>query len=128
VLALAIVIVGWGIYYYLRADSRAIAYHRARMLQPGVRHKASDDEDALVKLGWLVRRDIHLNHQTIKTNAAMEVFAVKSAMHIELKEPAFFGVWRADPHKPAEITLWAYRGDMPAVERIMAAFDSQAQE
>ena len=128
-LAVILVLVGSGICYYLSADYRAIAYHKARLLpQQGVNHNARADEDALVRLGWLVRRDIHLSHQTIKTNAAMEVFAVKSAMHIELKEPSFFGVLRADPQKPADITVWAYREDMPAVERILAAFDSQVPE
>jgi hypothetical protein len=128
--ALTAIIMGaaLGMYYYLSGDSRAIAYHRARLLpQPGINDHARADQDALIKLGWLVRRDVHLSHQTIKTNAALEVFAVASAMNIELKEPAFFGVLRADPEKPAEITVWAYRGDMPAVERIIAGFDSQVQ-
>jgi len=121
--------VGGGVYYYLTKDSRAIAYPRARLLpQPGILYTARADRDALVKLGWLVRRDIHLSHQTIKTNAAMEVSRVAQAMGVELKEPAFFAVWRADPEKPTEITVWAYRVDMPAVERIIARFDSVAQQ
>ena len=129
-MALAAIMMGvaLGMYWYLSGDSRAIAYHRARLLpHPGVNHNAKADQDALVTLGWLVRRDIHLSHQTIKMNAYLEVCAVASAMHIELKEPAFFGVLRADARKPADITFWAYREDMPAVERIIAGFDSQVQ-
>jgi hypothetical protein len=125
-LVVIIVGVGLGMYCYLSGDSRAIAYLRARLLpQPGVNHNARADQDALVKLGWLVRRDVHLRHQVIQTNAYLEVGAIASAMHIELQEPAFFGVLRADPQKPADITVWAYRGDMPTVERIIARFDSQ---
>ncbi len=116
---------GCGVYYYLTKDSRAIAYHRARLLpQAGLNQNARADQEALVKLGWLERRDVHLRHQVIRTNAYLEVCAVASAMHIELKEPAFFGVLSADAQKPVDLTVWAYRGDMPNVERIVAQFDS----
>src|SRR5260370_40366074 len=128
-LAAIVLGVGCGVYYYLTRDSRAIAYYKARLLpQAGVNHTANADKDALVKLGWLVRRDIHLSHQGIKTNAALEVFAVAHAMQIELKEPAFFGVWRADSRRSTEITVWAYREDMPAVARVIARFDSAAPQ
>jgi len=121
--------VGCGVYYYLTKDSRAIAYHKGRLLpQSGVLHTARADQDALVKLGWLTRRDIHLSHQTIKTNAALELFQVAEAMGVQLKETAFFAAWRADPERPTEITVWAYREDMSAVERVIARFDSAARQ
>lgn len=44
--------VGCGLYYYLSKDSRAIAYHKARLLpQQGISYTAGADQDALVKLG-----------------------------------------------------------------------------
>ena len=124
-LVVIIVGVGLGMYLYLGGDSRAIARHRARLLpQAGLNQNARADQEARVKLGWLERRDVHLRHQVIRTNAYLEVCAVASAMHIELKEPAFFGVLSADAQKPVDLTVWAYRGDMPNVERIVAQFDS----
>src|SRR3954462_6194141 len=97
-LVILMIVLGAGAYYWLTKDARAIEYYKSR-LQPsevnnGVTSKA--DEDALVKLGWLVRRNVHLNHQTIKTNAAREFFQIARATGVRLKEPVFFSIWRPD--------------------------------
>ena len=128
-LTAAIILAGmaFGVYYRATRDSRMIAECKSRLLAR-VDPTGAADTDTLVKLGWLVRLDVHLRHQTIKTNAAMEVYQSMLGKNFELKEPRFFGMMREHPERPAEMTVWAYREDLPAVEKILAHFDATAQE
>jgi len=120
--------VGSGIYYWIGKDSRAIAYHKARLQPSADNSNRKADQDALVKLGWLVRRNVHLSHQTIKTNAAKEFFRIARDMGVQLKEPVFFSIFRPDPETPADIIFTASREDVPTVERVLARLDAATEQ
>jgi hypothetical protein len=123
----AIALVAVGAYFWMTKDSRAIAYHKARLQPSSNTPNSKVDQDALIKLGWLVRQDVHLSQQTVRTNAAKEFYQVARELGVQLKQPIFFSIHRPDPRKPSDIVFTAAREDLLAVERVIADWDSQLQ-
>jgi hypothetical protein len=125
-----IIVLGVGVpaYYAGTKNSRAIAFHKARLQPSGENLDRGADEEALIKLGWLVRRDVHLRHQTVKTNAAREFYEVCWRMGVELKEPVFFSIFRPAEEKPADIWFTAFSEDVPLVEKVLAKWESEAPQ
>lgn len=128
--ALSIIVLGVGgvAYYWLTNDSRAIAYHKARLQPSADNSNRRADQDALIKLGWLVHGGVHFTNRVIKTNAATEFYQAARQTGVQLKEPVFFSILRPDPEKPADIVFTAYREDVPTVQRVLAQLDSPARE